>query len=63
MNDFRTLTSILGANARCELAYRKGCQGLAVDHVPHPSGEALGEDWGSVWICDGDCAKQAARDS
>ncbi|WP_217226135.1 hypothetical protein [Streptomyces anulatus] len=60
MNDLKILDGILGASPMCDLGIT-GCLGTATDRVPHPTGQALGEDWGDVWTCDGDCVRQAAR--
>jgi len=61
--DAKILTDMITTPAQCELGYT-GCKGTAVDYVEHPTGVALGEDgWGRVWVCDGDCAWEAARDS
>ncbi|MFI1765115.1 hypothetical protein ACH41H_24085 [Streptomyces sp. NPDC020800] len=63
MNDIQILNGILSATPECDLG-RSGCTGVATDRVPHPTGRALGEDgWLDVWVCDGDCAWEAARDA
>ncbi|MER0476767.1 hypothetical protein ABR737_00040 [Streptomyces sp. Edi2] len=47
----------------CDLGYY-GCEGTAVERIPHPTGEALGEkDWPDVWVCGGNCERNAERDS
>lgn len=62
MIETNTLDAMISTPAACELSYT-GCLGVATEHIAHPTGEALGEDWGMVWVCDGPCAWEAARDS
>ncbi|MFJ4680618.1 hypothetical protein [Kitasatospora sp. NPDC088783] len=64
MNDLEILNGILAAPLpACDLAYT-GCEGTAVERIPHPTGEALGEEgWLDVWVCGGNCAWQAAREA
>jgi hypothetical protein len=57
------LNDMINTPAECDLGY-DGCEGTATQYIDHPTGEALGEDtWGMVWVCDGPCAYQAARES
>lgn len=57
----KTLTEMMSAPATCELGFT-GCEIVADEWGNHPTGEALGEDWGQVWSC-GPCAYQAERES
>ncbi|MET8608923.1 MULTISPECIES: hypothetical protein [Streptomyces] len=63
-NDLGILNGILAAPLpACDLGYY-GCEGTAVERLPHPTGAALGEeDWPDVWVCGGNCVWNATRDA